>query len=180
MGLEHLQDNRTGRPKGSKNSPAWARAARWAARNLNRPDAVPPSALAEGLAALGCESPDRLLACLALADAVEQRPEWASGQCQPKGREPEEAPLGSGAESKKPRGRVKKLRVTESLLAASLSGRRHRWITNLPPDFRIVACEREAGGEAIVLTLRAEGFPLVPEGQDVPELEPDFAYQHPS
>jgi hypothetical protein len=72
VGLEHLEKKRTGRPKGSKTSPAWVRALRWAERNLGKPDAEAqaPSELARYLLALGREHPDRFLACLALLEPL--------------------------------------------------------------------------------------------------------------
>src|SRR5262245_12147447 len=64
MGIEHLQGRRTGRRRGSKSGPFWLRAARWAAQNLGKPDAAPPSPLAARLLTLGLKHPDRLTACL--------------------------------------------------------------------------------------------------------------------
>ena len=64
MGTLHLEGRRTGRPKGAKSAPLWVRAARWALKNLETPDAVPPSALAGRLLALGREQPDKLVLCL--------------------------------------------------------------------------------------------------------------------
>jgi hypothetical protein len=133
------------------------------------------------LVALGREHPDRLVSCLATADgAAERKGEQSAGQAEIANPEPQDQLRSPRAVGERPQGRLKKLRVTESQLAAYLTGRRHPTIKNLPPDFEIVACEREAGGNVFILTLRSEAFPLVPEDQDVPEIEPEFAYQPPS
>jgi hypothetical protein len=71
MGLQHLANKRTGRPRGSKTAPAWVRALRWAERNLGNPDAEPPSDLARLLLTLGREYPDRFMACLALQAPIQ-------------------------------------------------------------------------------------------------------------
>jgi hypothetical protein len=133
------------------------------------------------LVALGREHPDQLVTCLATADgAAERKGEQSAGQAAIADPEPEDQVRGPRAEGERPQGRIKKLRVTETQLAACLSGRRHPTIKNLPPDVQIVDCEREPEGNVFILTLRLEAFPLVPEGQDVPEFEPEFASQLPS
>src|SRR5262245_56430126 len=70
MAIEHLIGRRTGRPSGSRSAPRWLRALRWAERNLGRPEAEPPSALAALLVAFGREHPDRFVTCLAMVEAV--------------------------------------------------------------------------------------------------------------
>jgi hypothetical protein len=176
MGLKHIQDKRTGRPRGSRNSPAWVRDVRWAYKHLGKPDAVPPTALAGLLVALGREHPDRLVSCLATADgAAERKGGQSAGQAEIAKPEPQDQVRGPRAEGESLRGRIKKLRVTEFQLAAYLTGRRQPTIKNLPPDVQIVDCEREPEGNVIVLTLRSEAFPQVPEDQKVPEFEPEFA-----
>jgi hypothetical protein len=70
MGMEHLEGKRTGRPRGSKSRPAWVRDVRWAHKHLGQSGATPPTPLAGLLLNLGCEHPDRLVACLALADPL--------------------------------------------------------------------------------------------------------------
>jgi hypothetical protein len=126
---------------------------------------------------LAREHPHKFFACLALMDAAEgQKKEVARRSGEGAHREPQDGSHVPGAEGEGPRGRVKKLRVTEAQVAAYLTGRKYPWVKNLPPAFEIVACEWEPGQKVFVLTLRSEAFPLVPEGQDVPELEVDFAY----
>jgi hypothetical protein len=175
MGLEHLDGKRTGRPRGARSAP-WLRDLRWAYRNLGG-DAEPPSDLAKRLLALGREHPDRLVTCLVQLEAVAAQQPEARRAAERTDRKVGEEVDGPGARVEGPRGRVKKLRVTEAQLMAYLSGRRYPWIRNLPPAVEIVACEREPGGKAVfVLTLRAEAFPLVAEGQEVPEFEVEFAY----
>lgn len=75
MALKDLIGKRTGRPPGAKSAAPWVRTARWAARNLDTPEAVPPSPLAGRLLALGRKQPDRLAVCLARLEALGQRPE---------------------------------------------------------------------------------------------------------
>lgn len=70
MALKDLQLKRSGRPKGSKTSPLWVRAARWACENLDNPDAVAPSPLACQLLAFGRKNPHKLAICLAQLDAL--------------------------------------------------------------------------------------------------------------
>src|SRR5262249_52231764 len=109
MGLKHLQDNRTGRPRGSKNSPAWVRDVRWAYKHLGRPDAVPPTALAGLLVALGREHPDQFVSCLATADgAAERKGEQSAGQAEIANPEPEDQVSVPRAVSERPQGRLKK------------------------------------------------------------------------
>src|SRR5260221_14723874 len=75
MGLKDVEGKRTGRPRGSKSRPPWIRAARWAIKNLDNPDAVPPTPLARRLVALGREQPESLVICLATLDASGNKPD---------------------------------------------------------------------------------------------------------
>src|SRR5438552_16411764 len=70
MGVEHLQGKRTGRPRGSKSTPAWARDVRWVQKHLGQPAATPPTPLAGLLLNLGREHPEKFVACLTLADPL--------------------------------------------------------------------------------------------------------------
>jgi hypothetical protein len=176
MGVEHLQGKRTGRRPGSKSAAPWVRDVRWAYRNLGKPDAEPPSALAGLLVALGRQHPDRLLACLATLDDTGQRGDQAGGHGEPTDKEPREGLRAPRVGSEGSPGRVKTLRLAEAQLVAYLTGRKYPRIKNLPPGLEIVACEREVGGKVVVLTIRSEVFPLVEEGETVPELEVEFDY----
>src|SRR4051812_10794613 len=84
MGLQDLVGKRSGRPRGSKTTPAWIRAARWAFDNLDNPDSVAPSRLAERLLALGRKHPDRLIVCLARLDALRQKADLRSSRGSPR------------------------------------------------------------------------------------------------
>jgi len=68
MGVEHLQGKRTGRPRGSKSRP-WVRALGWAYRNMDKPDAEPPTPLAARLLALARADMAAFLRCLAALEA---------------------------------------------------------------------------------------------------------------
>jgi hypothetical protein len=70
MSVEHLAGKRTGRKHGSKNRAPWVRAVRWAYAHLGDEGTVPPSPLAGLLLEMGRREPDRLVTCLALADAA--------------------------------------------------------------------------------------------------------------
>ena len=66
--VAHLEGKRTGRPKGIKSAPPHVRDVRWAYKNLDRPDAKPPSPFAARMRELGREQPERFLTCLLLVD----------------------------------------------------------------------------------------------------------------
>src|SRR4051794_18617252 len=64
MGIEHLKNKRTGRPRGSKSAPPWRRDLLWAYRHLGEEDVVPPSPRAAIWLTLAREHPERFLDCL--------------------------------------------------------------------------------------------------------------------
>ena len=49
------------------------------------------------------------------------------------------------------------------------------WVSNLPHGFRVVACTVDPTRQGLVLTLYSETFPVVPAGEPIPELMPQFA-----
>jgi hypothetical protein len=145
MSVEHLMGKRTGRRHGSKNRPEWVRAVRWAYAHLDDEGAVPPSPLAGLLLEIGRREPDRLCACLAVADAASV----------PKG----EAPQGR-----------RLLRVSLSLgglpllQAAALPS----WRAALPQQYEFVGLALDLREERVVLTIRSDQLAPVPEDQPVP------------
>jgi hypothetical protein len=151
MGVEHLQGMRTGRPKGSKTSPAWVRALGWAERNLDNTDAVPPSALSGRLLAFGREQPDKFLACLARRDA------WTASRCQPR--------------------RVKVLNAPLRQLAMCLAnGGPLQCLRDVPGGFAVVGCTVETAmiydtpQWVLQLMIESEAFPEVQAGEPIPKL----------
>jgi len=161
--VAHLQDRRTGRPRGARSAPAWLRAARWAHRNLGKPEAVPPSALAGRLLALGQEHPDRLAVCLDKLEAT-----W----------ELRAAPSNTGVvqddhDDAWPR-RVKTLTVPLKQLVLWMAGQAEPlWMASLPAAFEVAGCEVNTKRRQITLTIRSRAFEPVPEGSLAPELEWD-------
>jgi hypothetical protein len=182
MGVDHLQGKRTGRPRGSKTTPAWVRDLRWAERHLGRPDAAPPSPLAARLLALGREQPDKFLACLALRDARGRRAAPPRGPAPPA----DLGPPGPAGCTPTPAGdRPRRVRVLvmplEYLVSSLTGGGPVPRVRNLPAAFQVAECaagwDREAGGRwrrVLRVTLASADFPEVPPGAPVPELAPDF------
>jgi hypothetical protein len=173
MGLEHLQDKRTGRPRGSKSSPRWLRDAHWAYRNLGKPDSEPPTALAGLLVALGREHPDRFAACLATLDS--QMPKAGKQD-----RDADDAPLNGSGETER-RGvddgrpqRLKTVTVREADLFALLRKQDGGCKPNPPADAYVVACKSDSSQRTVVLTISSVTFPEVAEGEPVPYLEREF------
>jgi hypothetical protein len=176
VGVEHLQDKRTGRPKGSRSTPAYVRALRWASRHLDKPDAVPPNELAGRLLALGREAPDRLLALLIQLDSKGGKSEI--GEPLP-GSGPRPAPsLPVLAPQPTPptqgRGgapqRVKKLILPAGQLSYFFSGLPGSWVVGLPRNFEIVGWAVDSAQGRVELTIRSETFPPVAEGEPIPVL----------
>jgi hypothetical protein len=176
MGVEHLQGKRTGRPRGSKSTPHWVRALRWAERNLDNPAATPPSPLAAKLLGLGREQPDKFLACLALRDAREQTPAPVPGAAAPDERT---AKLGGD----QPR-RVKMLVIPMAHLVMQLHGDGPiPWVRNLPRDVQLWGFAVKTVGtdwrgwpeRALRITLYSPSFPEVAPGAPIPELVPEFS-----
>jgi hypothetical protein len=164
VSVEHLAGKRTGRPRGSKSVPPWVRDLRWAYKHLDTPDAVPPSALAGRLRALGREQPDKFVACL-LLDA----PAPAAN----KGKEEAGGPAGSdgGAVAGRPL-RAKRLFVPERRLAFFLGGRQAWRVSNLHPDgVQVVGCDFDPARQGLWLTLASGMFPEVPPGAPIPDFE---------
>lgn len=181
MGLKDLEGKRTGRPRGSKSTPAWVRDLRWTSRNLGNPDAEPPSELARCLLALGREHSDRFLACLAILDGLgpkaDQRDREASDRTERQSNPAEgladrreqngnRAPRTSGQPL-----RLRRVSLAEQDVVFLLA----RYRANLPHDCKVVGCAVDPVRGGVVFTLTSETFPPVTEGEPVPELLPRFA-----
>jgi hypothetical protein len=187
MGLEHLQGRRTGRRRGSKSTPAWIRDARWAYRNLGKPDAEPPSALAGRLVALGREQPDKFFACLMslqpptnaaeprnreTATSADDVPEMlrGSGTLQATN---DVNPIESSLTARQPR-RLKAVFVPEAILTLCLAGGAAPRITNFPLPMRVVGYKIDPVREGVVLIIYSELFPVLPDGQPIPEFSANW------
>ncbi|MFL5242528.1 MAG: hypothetical protein ACJ8FY_10505 [Gemmataceae bacterium] len=114
--------------------------------------------------------------CLATLDAaLGQKNGEAIGQGNAQDRESEGVGVEEGV-GVGPRGRFKKLRLSNSQMDAYLTGRKYPRIKNLMPGFEIVAFSREVGQRVVVFTIRSEAFPLVEAGESIPELEQELDY----
>ena len=172
MGLEHLEGKRTGRPRGSKSTPPWVKAVRWASKNLDNPHAVPPSALAGRLLALGREHPDRLVACLANLYAMEHQDEVPARASPPLPTPPDNS-NGAAQALPAPQG-PRKLR-TVFVSVADLSKQLWHYHTSIPSDARLVGCALDEARPGIVYTISSETFAPIPVGQPIPEMKPRFS-----
>jgi hypothetical protein len=202
MGVQHLEGKRTGRPKGSKSSPVWVRAARWALANLDYPDAVPPSPLAGRLLALGRESPDRLVLCLEAlrmkAVHSEQEPQRESSSHDKNvGRDErseesrhesavvsEPVPVSKGdavplpleRESAVVQSAIQVSRKLKTLLVpkAVLLRLLLRCRLALPADVSLIDVVPDATGEEFLFTLGSWSYEAIPERQPIPVLDKRF------
>jgi hypothetical protein len=114
------------------------------------------------------EDPDRLLACLVMVGASEQKSETPSrGASDTQAVEPVSTSLDDG----KPRN-VQRLDILDRVLFSSLRGEQRRWYFKIPEDAHIVACERQ--GNRVEFLIRPQMFPVVPEGEPVPQVEDFF------
>jgi hypothetical protein len=141
----------------------------WAYRNLDNPDAKPPSAYAKLLRDQAREHPDRLFACLILLDApakAEERTGSPQGaQVNGVGRL-----AAGGLDHGQPR-RLKTVTLQESRLLSSLGEEAGMWVHKLPHDAHVVGCEADPGQRVIRIIMYSEDFPVVEEGQPIPELD---------
>jgi hypothetical protein len=149
MGVQHLEGKRSGRPRGSKSRP-WLRALRWACRNLHRPNAVPPTPLAEHYLALGRERPDQFLACLATLD---KKP-------------PPQPETGFRAPCT---DRLMVLFWPLRHLTHRLTQRKGAMVVNLPRDYRIVDCRVDPARDGVLYLIWSGYFDQVLGGGLVPE-----------
>jgi hypothetical protein len=177
MGVEHLVGKRSGRPKGSKSRPPWVRDLLWAYRNLGKPDAVPPSPLAAGLAALGRERPEQLVACLALADGLGRQGQAADPGERTDGKPGDGAvPPPPEAPTEPPHG-LQRVSVPGEDLIAYLRGAPLSWVRSVPHVFEVVGLSLENCGleRRAVLTIRSPRLPPAADGEPIPELKVEYA-----
>jgi hypothetical protein len=173
MGVEHLQGRRTGRPRGSKTTPPWVRDARWVYRNLDSPDAVPPSPLAGLLLTLGREHPDRLAVCLARMSSNHgaERPNAEPDKPHGKAISPAALVVAEEDSATEP-VRAQRVFVPAARLMQCLVGENRVRITNLEFDcVDIIAAEFDRKQNGVWLTISSGMFPPVPSGTRVPEFD---------
>jgi hypothetical protein len=152
MALKDLEGKRTGRPPGAKTTSRVKRDIAWAYRNLDNPDAKPPSTGARMWLEHARQEPGHFLDCVLTADA-----------------EPEPA---ANPSYKLPR-RIRRLVMGARHLLLRLTRDDIKWISNLPKDTQIVGCDRDGEGR-IVLVVYSEGFLPVLDGQPIPEFPAEF------
>ena len=153
MGVAHLADKRSGRPKGSKNTPAWARDVRWVYKHVGDADAQPPTIYARLLLAQARERPDLLAPLLALLEPLAAKPapepetsppaapaESAVASDVPAAPAPEPSPPPVPMQAPAPR-RVRKVLLKEDALVHRQPLRAHR-----PPGLREPTRRRARGG----------------------------------
>ena len=92
MALQDLEGKRTGRPRGAKTTSPVRKDILWAYRNLDKPDAKPPSPGARMWADLARNEPSRFLAHLARIEAARQE----KSRTGKRGRRTDSAPRGFG------------------------------------------------------------------------------------
>jgi hypothetical protein len=180
MSVAHLAGKRTGRPPGSKTTPPWRRDVIWAYRNLGHLDAVPPSPLAGLLLEMGRREPDRLFACLASLDAApgQQSPapmrnEACAPAAVPTPCAPAAVPTPSALDRRGP-GRLRHLFIRECYLVRHLKGGIAPGFLDLPGDVHIVDVALDGRRKGLIFLVHSQSFPLVQEGELVPELEAEF------
>jgi hypothetical protein len=149
----HLDGRRTGRRPGSRSTPAWEKAARWAARNLDKDDAVPPNEFARCLRDQAKEQPISFLTAMALLD----------------GRRPAQPPEHGGTGVPKGGMRMRRLSVPVSGLASWAQGLPEpAWLSRLPDGCELLGVVLDRTRRRVVLTVCHDSFPAVPDGQPVP------------
>jgi hypothetical protein len=70
--------------------------------------------------------------------------------------------------------RLMRLFVGQRELACCLSRPRAPWVSNLPADFRVVACRVDESRGGVVFVVRSDSFRRVARGAPIPEFEPEF------
>ncbi len=169
MGVDHLQGKRTGRPRGAKTPPPWVRAARWAYEHLDVADAVPPSALAARLVALGRKHPDRLAVCLARLDAMGHRTDRRNRGGNDARANGAGQTVGGILDDGQPR-RLKQVTIREMDLFSPARHDSRVCVQNPPCGAHVVGCEVDTSRRRIHFFIRSEDFEVVEEGNPIPEL----------
>jgi hypothetical protein len=149
MNTAHLDGKRTGRPRGTKSTPAWARDAKWAFRHFNDPDAVPPSEFARCLRDQARQRPDLLLAVLAQLELVPNKKEASAPQ-----QSADEAPSVGEQGQREPRAEVKTFDVPVADLVTWAMGYGEPGGLNLlPPECEILSVVLNRRNRRVALTI---------------------------
>jgi hypothetical protein len=172
VGLKHVEGKRTGRPPGARSKPRVYRDIMWAYRNLDKPDAQPSSAGAKLWLKLAREQPLRFLECALRVDAPTSR----TRDC-----EPEQESEADGTREVQLPARVKTVSCSFRGLLRHLSGEDAFskapgvWVNHIPKDSAVVGWKAER--EGILLIVRSNDFPVVEQGQAIPELDHALVYR---
>lgn len=168
MGVQHLDGRRTGRPRGTRSTPQWQRDMLWVARHLGT-DTVPPSPGARLWSSFATAHPDRFIACIIQLGTQEAKTGSRSSD-RPEAAQAENRSAGvTGATNiAKPRRQHKTLTLKKDRFQNMLLHQR----ASVPSDSKVVSVVEQ--GDKVIITLFSETFPLVPDGQAVPELAPKY------
>jgi hypothetical protein len=144
----------------------------WAYRNLGNPDANPPNRQATALLALGRDYPDRLVACMALAD-----PPHAKADARGPAADGPAKPCTGGAAVGSPGAaasrRLQEVAVAEKRLLSHLS-EGTGYVFRPPHDAHVVGCQLDTAKREIRLIFHSESFPVVAEGEPIPDMEREY------
>lgn len=175
MGLKDLEGKRTGRPRGAKTTSRVRRDILWAYRNLDNPDAKPPSPGAKMWAEHARKQPAHFLGCVVRVETAGDQEADSEGE----GGLPDGVPNGTGEPSgkglagKAPQ-RLRKLLIGAQHLLGRLTRDGGSKVANLPRDAYVVGCESDSSRDGIYLIIYSATFPPVEEGQAIPELPGEF------
>ncbi len=177
MGLEHLEGKRTGRPRGARTKSRLRRDIQWVYRNLNKPDAQPPSAGAKLWQKLAREQPAMFLECVVRVDTgpaqeAESKVEGESSRLavEPAGRLTRQS-FGVNLPD-----RVRLLFLGGQYLFYRLIRDGNHKVSNLPQDAHLVGCASDPTRDGVLLVVYSATFPPVAEDQVIPELTPAFSW----
>jgi hypothetical protein len=171
VGLKDLEGKRTGRRRGGKNRPAWARDAEWAYNHLEVAPADAPTARKRLWLSLARENPEHFLKCLLAATGT-----GASAQADESAAQNSAPAKGGSTLPSLVGGQAKILRLPKVALGKWLRDELPRpYAANLPPGCRVAGCGRVDGCN--VLILECAEFPVVTQGEPVPELDVEWAWE---
>jgi len=177
MGLKDLEGKRTGRPPGARTTSRVKRDIVWAYRNLDRPDAKPPSPGARRWAEFARRKPDRFLAYVVRIETAGEKP----AERKEDGHTDGERDRVGGATAKgsdgKPPQKVRKVLVDAQHLLTRLTGDGTACVSNLPRDAYVVGYEADPSRDGILLTMHSEKFPPVSEGETIPEITAVYSWR---
>jgi hypothetical protein len=181
----HLEGKRTGRPKGTGHRSRLLADMRWAYETIGNSDARPPSEGAKFCKELALRDLAKFVETLGKlevdnaqrpSEGPEERAQTLKSSRSEPGRTSEDAggPATNGVRKKRPK-RVMKLFIESRRLLARLTGDGTAWVSNLPRDARIVRSKKDRLRDGIVFLIYSDCFEPIPEGQAVPEMEPEYA-----